>query len=113
MRRASIDNMIEFALKQLLSDDERSRRALVRKMCTSNPSASAQAVVFAICNAASMIEDNFDARKDPKSLAAFGYKLAALVSADIYALEKMGKSPATAGDLLHFWRRVDGFFLDL
>lgn len=113
MPGATIDKMIEFALQELLSGGDAGRRALVRRMCEKWPSASAQSVVFAICNAASMIEETIDSETDPKRLAAFGYKLAALVSADIYALQEMGKIPATAHDLLHFWRRVDGYFLEL
>jgi len=41
-----------------------------------------------------------------------GFRMAALVAADVLAVEAMGKRPAKARDLLWFWRRVDPYFLD-
>lgn len=105
--------MVEFALEELLSGSDSRRRALVRRICLRWPSVPALSVAFAITSAASMIEDNFEPNGDSDKLGPLTYKLAALLAADIYAVESMGHVPATARDLLHFWRRVDRYFLDL
>lgn len=113
MRETPVDDMIAFALEELLSGSAQRRKALVRRMCSRWPSAPALSVVFAVTSAGSMVEDNFDRDSDQDPVGRFAYKLAALLAADVYAIESMGHSPAKASDLLHFWRRVDGYFLEL
>ncbi len=113
MRQTPIDDMIIFALEELMSDSENRLRALVRGMCARWPSEPALSVVFALTSAASMTEDNIIQESKAKGVGPIAYKLAATLAADVYAIESMGHSPARARDLLHFWRRVDGFFLDL
>lgn len=105
--------MIEFALEALLSGSDQRRRALVRDLCLRWPGSPALGITFALTSAASMIEDNFDRKLDKQRIGPFAYRLAAVLAADIYALESMGQIPATAHDLLHFWRRVDTYFLEL
>ena len=113
MRDTPIDDMIAFALEELLSGSEKRRGALVRKMCMKWPGAPALAVVFALTSAAAMAEDNIRQETATSGIGPFAYKLAAILAADVFALESMGHSPAYARDLLHFWRRVDRSFLDL
>ncbi len=105
--------MVEYALEELMSGDDARRRALVRRMCLKFPSVPALSMVFALTSAASMVEDNLSRESDCAAVAAFGFKLAALLAGDVYAVESMGYRPARSHDLLHFWRRVDGYFLDL
>jgi hypothetical protein len=85
---------------------------MVRRMCNAWPTEPALSVVFAMTNAGSMVEDTFRQREGGGN-AAFAYRMAALLAADVYALESMGYKSPRAHDLLHFWRRVDPFFLDL
>ncbi len=113
MRDAPIDEMIEFALEELLAGDDGRRRALVRQMCLRWPAAPALSVVFAITSAASMIEDNLSRDDATDRLRALAFKLAAVLAADTYAVERLGHNPARARDLMHFWRRVDPYFLEL
>lgn len=113
MRETPIDDMIAFALEELLSGSDKRRRALVRDMCARWPSVPALSVVFALTSAASMAEDNFAQETSQKGIGPFAYKLASMLAADVYAIESMGHSPARARDLLHFWRRVDQYFLEL
>jgi hypothetical protein len=47
------------------------------------------------------------------SAVPLGYRLSALIAADVHAVQSMGQAPSAAGDLLHFWRRVDPLFLRL
>lgn len=113
MRELPTDQMIEFALEELLSSSEARRRALVRVICTRWPGVPALLVPFVLTSAGAMIEDNIDQQRDRDGTSALAYKLAALLAADIFAVESMGRQPALAQDLLHFWRRVDPYFLNL
>jgi hypothetical protein len=113
VRVTPIDNIIEFALEELLSGSDGRRRAMVRRMCEVWPDVPALSIVFAVTSAAARFEDNFSRGSDTERLAAFAYRLAALLAADVYAVESMGHRPAKANDLLHFWRRVDPWFLEL
>ena len=85
---------------------------LVHRLAREWPNEPALSVAFALTCAAANIEDVI---KDAASAraAAFAYKLAALLAADIHAVQAMGQVPAKASDLLHFWRRVDPYFLNL
>ncbi len=113
MRETPIDQMIAYALEGLLSGSDKRRRALVRNMCLKWPSEPALSIVFALTSAASLAEDNIAQETTTQGIGPFAYKLASLLAADVYAIESMGHSPARARDLLHFWRRVDGYFLEL
>jgi len=112
-RNATMDQMIDFAMEELLSGDDTRRRAMVRQMATRWPREPALALAYAVTSATQAIEDAFgaSARRDP--VVPLGYRLSALVSADIHAIQSMGQVPSVAEDLLHFWRRVDPLFLRL
>jgi hypothetical protein len=112
-RNAVIDQMVEFATEALLSGNSARKRALVRRMAERWSQEPALAVAFAVTSATEGIEDAFGeaAARDP--VVPLGYRLSALVSADIHTLQVMGQVPSVAGDLLHFWRRVDPLFLRL
>ncbi len=111
MKADQLDEMIELALECLLSGDDPRRRALVRTMVTRWPDAPAMQIVFTLTAAGAAVEDTFGSSVDGAS--ALAYKLAAVLSADVFALNEMGRCPAKACDLLHFWRRVDPYFLAL
>lgn len=111
MKAAELDEMIELALESLLSGDDARRRGLVRAIVTRWPDASAMQIVFALTAAGAAVEDTFGSGVDGAS--ALAYKLAAVLSADVFALNEIGCCPAKARDLLHFWRRVDPYFLTL
>jgi len=104
--------MIEYAVACLATEDHREIRKMVREMAQAWPNEAALAIAFAITSAASTFEDMVVSPTSHKS-AHLGYRLAALVAADVYAIEAMGQAPAKGQDLLHFWRRVDPYFLKL
>lgn len=113
-RNATLDLMIEFAMEALLSGDARRKRSMVRRMAERWPAEPALALVYAVTAATEAIEDTFGeeaAARDP--VIPLGYRLSALVSADVHAVQSMGQVPSVAEDLLHFWRRVDPLFLRL
>ena len=112
MRQGNLDLMIEYAVACLAADDHQDIRALVRQMAQRWPDEPALAVAFSLTSAAATVEDVVNS-PDAVTAAQKGYRLAALVAADIFAIEALGQVPATAQDLLHFWRRVDPYFLNL
>ncbi len=112
-RVTPIDEMIEYALEELMAGEDGRRRGLVRHMCLKFPSEPALSLVFALTSAGAMIEDNLVRDGESGDVAPLAYKLAAVLAGDIYAVESMGHQPARTRDLLHFWRRVDGYFLEL
>lgn len=112
MRESELDRMIELAVERLAQSDPQNSRKLVRDLATAWPNEPALSIAFALTSAAASLEDMVDTPKAARS-AQLGYKLSALMSADIFALEAMGQNPALGQDLLHFWRRVDPYFLDI
>jgi len=112
-RDATIDLMIEFVMEELLSGNSQRKRAMVRRMAERWPSEPALALVFAVTSATSAIEDSLGDTTPQDPVIPLGYRLSALISADVHAVQSMGQMPSMAEDLLHFWRRVDPLFLRL
>lgn len=112
-RLVVLDLMIEFAMEELLSGDPGRRRALVRRLAERWPGESALAISFAVTSATAVIEDSLREGATVDPVVPLGYRLSALVSADIHAIQSMGQLPPVAEDLLHFWRRADTPYLDL
>lgn len=110
-RTAPLDDMIEFAMEELLSGNADRKRAMVRKMAERWPDEPALALVYAVTSATEAIEDSFGDAAEQDPVIPLGYRLSALVSADVHAVQSMGQNPSMAEDLLHFWRRVDPQFL--
>lgn len=112
MHSGQLDLMIEFAVGELASGDSRRVGALVRRLAETWPSEKALAIGFALTSAASALEDMM-AGEESRAAASRAYKLAALVAADILAVEALGQVPATGQHLLHYWRRSDPYFLEV
>ena len=112
-RDASLDQMIEFAMEELLSGNSQRKRAMVRRMAERWPTEPALALVYAVTSATEAIEDSFGPAAAEDPVIPLGYRLSALISADVHAVQSMGQIPSVAEDLLHFWRRVDPLFLRL
>lgn len=106
----ALDQMAAFAIETLLARDRDATGSLVRRMAQRWPDQPALAVVFAITQAAAHIEDNLDEGRATDGAALVAYRLAAVIAADVFALQAMGQAAPVARDLLHFWRRVDGYF---
>ena len=110
-RAAPLDQMIEFAMEVLLSGNSQRKRAMVRQMAEQWPDQPALALVYAVTSATEAIEDTFRDATEQDPVIPLGYRLSALISADVHAVQSMGQVPSVAEDLLHFWRRVDPSFL--
>jgi hypothetical protein len=112
MHRVVLDLMTDFAVEALASGDRDRIGGLVRALAQRWPNEKALCISFALTSAAAHIEDLMQARAADQAPAR-AYKLAALAAADILAVEALGRAPARGHDLLHFWRRVDPYFLNL
>lgn len=110
MQQALLDQMIEFAVAELASGDTARIGKLVRSLAQHYPGEKALMLCFALTSAAAAVEDVFRHDSD-RQAPNIGYKLSALVAADILAIELLNNRPAKGVDLLHFWRRVDPYFL--
>lgn len=113
VRSAPLDQMIEFAMEELLSGNVQRKQAMVRRMAERWPDQPALALVYAVTSATEAIEDSLTGSDAPDTVVPLGYRLSALISADVHAVQSMGQVPSVAEDLLHFWRRVDPLFLRL
>jgi hypothetical protein len=112
MNDDSLDRMIALSVETLTQGDEDRIGGLVRLLATRWPNEPALSIAFALTNAAASIEEMVDSETTPPVVLMRAYKFAALVAADVHAVQSMGKVPARASDLLHFWRRVDPWFLN-
>ena len=82
---------------------------LVGELARAWPEEPALFISLALTEAAGNLEDNL-ASEASLRIAMDGYRLAALVAADVAALEAMGILPASGRHLLIFWRRIDPTF---
>ena len=113
-RQAPLDQMIEFVIEELLSGNPARKQTMVRNLAERWRDQPALAMVFAITSATEAIEDGLrDGAEADDPNVALGYRLSALISADIHAVTCLGQTPPVADDLLHFWRRTDPDFLRL
>ena len=104
----TLDAMIA-AASEALGNDLTRMPDLVTSLATRWPNEPALAICFALTSAAADLEVLLD---DQPATAAAAYRSAALVAADILAIEAMGQQPATCHHLLHFWRRAGPDNLD-
>ena len=105
-----LDQMIEECVEVLAGEDVGEIKMLARHLAVRWPNEPALAICFALTSGASHLEDQF---QDQVSRTHIAYKLAAIIAADIFALESMGQVPAKGQDLLHFWRRTEPYFFSL
>jgi len=74
-RNATLDQMIEFAMEELLSGDGPRKRAMVRRMAERWPAEPALALVYAVTYATEAIEDAFGEAADRDPVIPLGYRL--------------------------------------
>jgi hypothetical protein len=111
MHQETLDLMIEFVAAELASCDPVRTGRIVRTLAQTYPDEKALLLCFALTSAAAAVEDVIRVGDGPNPPSP-GYKLSALVAADILAVEAITKRSARALDLLHFWRRVDPYFMN-
>ena len=108
---APIDEFTAYALEELLTGDRTRQLRLVRRMCLRWPESPALAISFALTSAAAMIDDTIAEGESASLSGVRAYRMAAIFAADVYAAECLLQRPAKAHDLLHYWRRVDPYYM--
>ncbi len=107
---ASLDK-VHFAIERLL-DTPNGWRPLVRDMVSRWPDARASELVYVLVSAATEIEAMFAEGSPARDGAAHGWRLAALLGVDFYAMDAVGLPHATAADMRGYWK-IDPYFRDL
>lgn len=102
---------IHFAIEHLLASPD-GWRPLVRAMIARWPDAPATELIFAIVSAASEIEAIFADGSPAREGAGHGWRIAALLGVDIYAMQSIGLPHRVASDFTRYWS-VDPYFRDL
>jgi len=108
----STDGLTEFALETLLSTADGWRR-FAREAAERWPDAPPLAIVFSLVNASAQIEAIFSEGSPSRQAAQHGFRIAGLLSADLYAMESLGLPRDRAAHLLRYWRTGDDYFLKL
>jgi len=112
MRMDELDAMTEYAIERLLSGTG-GWRGVVRDLVARWPDAPPIEIVFSLVAAAEAIAGLFGPVGPSREAATQAWRLAALLSLDIHAMERLGHPNRRAADCLAYWRAQDRFFLDL
>jgi len=107
-----LDQITHYAIETLFGNDD-GWRSLTRDLVHLWPDAGILEICFALVVAASAVESNFNANSPSRAQSAQAYRLAALVSADLYAMAAIGGYGSRARDLASYWRDHDSYFLTL
>lgn len=102
------DERVVFAIEALLRGDG-AWRGLVRDLVMRWPDLPPLELGLTLVSAASAIETAFSRGSPAREGAAQGYRLAALLSMDVYAMQILEMPCARAADLLDYWK-IDPFF---
>lgn len=105
-----IDMMTRHAIETLLTGPE-GWRPLARDLVAAWPEAPALELVFTIVCAAEAIETMFAAGSPALAGAEAGYKVAALLGVDLYAMQSLGLPHRLAADFTTYWQADPWFRL--
>ncbi|ARC89614.1 hypothetical protein B5V46_13890 [Rhodovulum sp. MB263] len=106
------ESLTEFALESLLASPE-GWRSFARDSVFDWPDVPPLALIFALVNASAQIEAIFSEGSPARSAAQTGFRLAGLLSADLYAMQSLGLPHARAADFSDYWHSSDPYFLTL
>ena len=76
------------------------------------PDVPATELIYSIASAASEIEATFSSGSPSREAAAQGWRLAALIGTDLYAMQAIGLPHRRAADLAAYWA-IDPYFRNL
>jgi len=107
-----IDHMTEFAIAGLLAAPD-GWRSIVRDIAARWPDVPPLEITFVLVSAAEAISDLLAVDDPSRDVGAHAWRVAALLAADVYAMERLGLPRETAADLFAYWKRYDSFFLNL
>ncbi len=104
--------MTEQALTALLEAPDGWRR-VVRDLVDGHPNAHPLEVSFALVSAGNLIEEFFATNSPSRKSAGHAMRLAALFSADLYAMHCLRIPAVRAADMRGYWALHDPYFLTL
>ena len=102
---------VSFAIEWLLASGEQ-WRGLVRELVRCWPDEPPLELSLTLVAAASAIEQSFSPTGPSGQAAMHGYRLAALLSVDFYAMQLLDMPRERAADFLAYWE-IDPFFARL
>jgi len=111
MHLAEGERRIAYAIERLLAP-EHAWRGLVREMVALWPEEPPLEIALSITSAAAAIEDSFAPGSPSREAAMTGYRLAALIGVDFYAMQILGMPHGRAADLSAYWE-IDPFLAKL
>jgi len=88
-------------------------KSACRDLVNKWPDAQGLEICFAFSAAASAIESNFNGNSPARELSNHAYRLAALIAADMFAMQSIGGYGTQARDLYKYWQDHDDYFLKL
>ena len=107
-----IDQMTHFIIAALHQDSD-GWKSVCRDLVNHWDDAQGLEICFAFSAAASAIESNFNGNSPARELSSHAYRLAALIAADIFAMQAIGGFGTQAKDLYRYWQENDDYFLQL
>ncbi|SFR58755.1 hypothetical protein [Litoreibacter janthinus] len=112
MSLQQIDTMVDFAIAEVSTTPD-GHRSVVRDLARKWPDVTGAQIVFVLVSAAHAIEQVFGAEPEPRAEVQQTFRVAALLSSDLFALQMRGNFAPTGRDLSIYWREEDPFFLKL
>ncbi|MGB7268076.1 MAG: hypothetical protein WBC90_00995 [Albidovulum sp.] len=102
---------VHYAIEHLLQSPD-GWRAVVRGLVERWPDALATELIFTLVSAASEIEKMFAPGSPSCEGAEHGWKIAALLGVDLYAMQSIGMPHTHARDFTGYWK-IDPYFKEL
>lgn len=107
-----IDDMIHYAITTLFDGDD-GWKVVTRELVRRWHYVEGLQVCFTLVAAANAIEESFNYDSPACERSKQAYRLAALVSADLFGMAAVGGYGTKARDLEDYWRKYDPYFLKL
>jgi hypothetical protein len=104
--------MIDFTIAQV-SQSPDGYREVVRELASRWPEATGLQIVFVLVSAADAIERVFAQDLAHHKEVDQTMKMAALLSTDLFALQRRANFSPTGRDLVRYWKEVDPYFIKL
>ncbi|WP_166415427.1 hypothetical protein [Cochlodiniinecator piscidefendens] len=105
------DNLEQYLICLLLGERFNPKQAIV-KVVEEFPCATGLEIVFSLVSIASNMCQWMPKDKFEETLPSNIYVAAAMLSADLYALEQLGRSRVCAKEICEFWASDEPFFVN-
>ena len=107
-----LDEMAQYVIAALFESDN-GWRSVTRDLVRRWDDVEGLQVCFALVAAGNAIEETFNRDSPACDRSTQAYRLAALVSADLFGMSAVGGFGTKARDLQEYWHKHDQYFLNL